>query len=151
MDLLSIFGHLWIPYLSNSTKITTNTETAMLSTNRELVVHFWPLVDSVNRCKLRLDCQNWRCTCLKTTTKQTFVLQKKPPIFNKKNAISPLQQNTICSHICSLWNIPLLRCKPCQKWFSFLGNLTGKYDAIQQGEIDNGELRKYGKLNPGEI
>ena len=31
--------------------------------NRRPVVHFRPLVDSVNRCKLQLDCQNWRRTC----------------------------------------------------------------------------------------
>ena len=112
-----------------------------------LVVHFQPLVDSVNRCKLQL-----RLSELATHTCNT------KPLF--------CQKLLLFAHICVttrwtqpissgkiLLNIPLLslRCKLCQKWFSFLGNLTGKYDAIQQGEIDNGELRKYGKLNPGEI
>ena len=115
-----------------------------------LVVHFQPLVDSVNRCKLQLrlsELAPHRCNtkplfCQKLLLFAHICVTTRwaLPISSGKSNRSPL-------------NIPLLslRCKLCQKWFSFLGNLTGKYDAIQQGEIDNGELRKYGKLNPGEI
>ena len=117
--------------------------------NRRLVVHFRPLVDSLNRCIsfYKLDCQNWRRTC--ALPHKLFVLQKQQKCsfwFHrlKKDPILSPRLNRI-SYIC-------LSCKPRQNGSFFLGNLTGKYDAIQQpGEIDNGELRKYGKLNPGEI
>ena len=86
-------------------------------------------------------------------TNQTFVLQKRPILDQcsptpKKEPVSPPQQNMI-SHIVLEYSAFEVQTVP--KMVPFLGNLTGKYDAIQQGEIDNGELRKYGKLNPGEI
>ena len=75
--------------------------------NRRLVVHFRPLVDSLNRCIsfYKLDCQNWRRTCwlLLAPTNQTFVLQKRPILDQwsptpQKRASVPPQQNMI-SHI----------------------------------------------------
>ena len=67
----------------------------------------------------------------------------------KKSQFLPSPQQNMISHIVLEYSAFEVQTVP--KMVSFLGNLTGKYDAIQQGEIDNGELRKYGKLNPGEI
>ena len=83
--------------------------------NRRLVVHFRPLVDSLNRCIsfYKLDCQNWRRTCwlLLAHTNQTFVLQKRPildqwsPTPQKRGSVPPSTKHdfTHCSGIFRFW------------------------------------------------
>ena len=90
-----------------------------------LVVHFQPLVDSVNRCKLQL-----RLSELATHTCNT------KPLF--------CQKLLLFAHICvtTRWTQPIssspeyssfeFEVQTVPKMVPFLGNLTGKYDAIQQ-------------------